>query len=596
MWTSSAFIITSMSFKTSVLAAVIILAGGVGGGVVMRQLNPQHSTHAQTRSSSTEKKSQAVTSDSAVAVVRPQALLSSDEGTSYFGEILSDLDGQIYSLREGVVEKLLVNLGSRVSSGQTVALLSAGQRSPEYAGMLAERESMVIKARAMVESATSDLARAKILGATGAQETVEVITQRQMIENTKKETSAMTAFEQENLRLKGRAVQVAVRTVYNTILQIFYGGTANNNAGSLSSSTFGLLKPQTLNDFPVATSALKEVITKIETVSLETSSRKGIEAADKAIALLDATVVSEDYPADMMTDDRMAMNESKMTLVDAWSDYQEQIAMVTRSQASAQAKISDQEQMLSRMRADAEKMLITAEADLDAATRARDIVAGASSDRAVRSPFSGVITERLVNVGEKIDMGTPLFAIVDNNRSGSVSSLFVRFEVPESELDSLRSGASVTITRTQQPLEKITAVIERIGSGITANSRSILVEARLKSPPSSVLPHATVRVVTTGTVALSTIPRDAVRTGDNGALSVFVVRDGVIVEQQIVTSRIIADRVIVSRGVIVEDQIVMVPSTVKIGQKVEVTEAVAVSIPTSETASSPIEEHGGHSN
>ncbi len=554
----------------------------------MSHLNPQHSTHAQTHTSTpTEKKLQDSKSDSAVAVVSPQALSSTDEGTSYFGEILSDLDGQIFAFREGVIEKLLVNLGSRVSSGQTVALLSAGQQSPDYANMLAEKESMVVKARAMLEAARANFARAKDLGAVGSQDTVEVVTQQKMIENTKNETTAMTGFEEESLRIKGRNVQVASRTAYNAILQVFYGGAANSGVGSLSSSTFGLLKPQTINDFPAAVASLRDIVARSESMPLELISRSGIQGADKAIAVLDATIVSDEYPSSTLTDDRTKINEAKMALVDAWNDYQEQTAMVKRSQASAQAKISDQEQMLSRMRADAEKMLITAESDLDAALKARSIVAGASSDRAVRSPFSGVITERLVNMGEKIAMGTPLFAIVNNDRSGHASTLFVRFEVPESELALLHSGESVMVTRTQQPLEKITAVIERIGSGITGNSRSILVEARLKNPPSSVLAHATVRVVTAGAMTLSTIPRDAVRTGDNGALSIFVVRNNIVEEQPIVTSRTIANRVIVSSGVKPDDQVVLVPQSVKIGQSVVTTDATTLPPPSSETIAVP---------
>ncbi len=560
----------------------------------MRQWNPQPSTHATTTPTHSKETTTKSTSESATLVVRPEAFTGSEAGTSYFGEVLSDLDGQIYSFREGVIEKLFVNLGSRVASGQVVAQLSPGQLSPEYADMLAERESMVVKARAMVEIAAANLDRAKALGASGVQDTVEVVTQQQMVENTKKETAGMTAFEQEALRIKERAVQVGVRTVYNMLLQIFYGGSASWNSTALSSSAFGVLKPQALNDFPGVVSALKDAVARIETAPLERSVQSATSAADKALVLLDGTVVNEDYSTTMLSADRKEMNEAKMELIDAWSEYQEQQAMVLKSQTTAQAKVSDSQQMLSRMRADAEKMFITARADLDAATKARDIVARASSERSVRSPFSGVITQRLVNVGEKISMNTPLFAIVNNDRSRSSSSLFVRFEVPESEFGSLRVGQSVSVTRTQQPLEKIPAVIERIGSGITANSRSILVEARMKNPPPSVLAHATVRVQAGDTSRPLTVPRDAVRTSEDGTLSVLVVHNNIVEERSVSTSRIIADRVIVASGLSTDDNIVLKPENVKIGQRVEMTEATAATAPSSETAEMPINEHGAH--
>jgi len=582
-----------MSLRTSLLAAAVILAGGVGGGLLMRQLNPAHANHTQPptvhASEKDSHKQNDGDTDRAVAVVKPKALASSEAGaSSYFGEVLSDLDGQIFSFREGVIEKLFVNLGSRVAAGQTVAQLSPGQLSPEYANMMAERESMVVKARTMVEIAKANLERAKTLGASGVQDTVEVVTQQQMVDNTKNETTAMTTFEQEAQRIKERAVQVGVRTVYNTVIQVFYGGSASWNNATLSSSTFGVLKPQILNDFPGVVAALRDAVARIDTAPLDKSFQVATMASDKALALLDGTVVNEAYTTTMLSADRKELNEAKMGLVDSWGEYQEQKAMVQRSQTTATAKISDGEQELSRMRADAEKMFLTARGDLNAAMSARDIVARASSERSVRSPFSGVITERLVNMGEKIGMNTPLFSIVNNDRSRTTSSLFVRFEVPESELGVLHVGQMVMVTRTQQPLEKIPAVIERIGSGITTGSRSILVEARLKNPPPSLLSHATVRVLTTDISSVVTVPRDAVRSSDDGTLSVFVVREHVVEEQPIVTSRIIADRVMVSSGLSTDDAVVIAPNAVMVGQYVEVTEdATVLPAPSSETIEMP---------
>jgi len=314
--------------------------------------------------------------------------------------------------REGVIERFLVDLGSRVVQGQTVALLSSGQLSPEYAGMLSEKESMVIKAKAMVAAAEANLTRAKTLGAVNTDTTVEIITEQQMLANTRQETSAMINLEREKINLKSRKVEVGLRDVYATILKIFYGGYFQASNPSPTNSNFGTLNAQAIINLTNALSPLKAAIDRLPTIDTNAAAQIGLTTSDAALKTLDATIVGGDYTSSMFADDREEMNMAKDSLVMAWNEYQEQVAMLKKVEAESQAKISDQEQKLSRMQADGEKMLITARADLNAALKARDIVAVASNNREVRSPFSGTITQRLVNVGQKIAMSEPLFSSV----------------------------------------------------------------------------------------------------------------------------------------------------------------------------------------
>lgn len=58
----------------------------------------------------------------------------------------------------------------------------------------------------------------------------------------------------------------------------------------------------------------------------------------------------------------------------------------------------------------------------------------------VRAPFAGIVTERLVNVGDHVTLNQPLFRIVD------FDSIVARIYVPEKELPSLATGLDARLT------------------------------------------------------------------------------------------------------------------------------------------------------
>ena len=58
----------------------------------------------------------------------------------------------------------------------------------------------------------------------------------------------------------------------------------------------------------------------------------------------------------------------------------------------------------------------------------------------VRAPFAGVVTERLVNVGDYVTLNQPLFRIID------FDSIVARIYVPQKELPSLAPGLSARVT------------------------------------------------------------------------------------------------------------------------------------------------------
>lgn len=532
-----------------------------------------------------------------ISVVKPEALRSDGSvAATYFGEVLSDLDGQIFAFREGVVEKLLVDLGSRVRRGQAVAVLSAGQLTPEYAGMIAEREQMVVKARAMVAAAEANLARANTLGAAAQTDTVEVITQQNMIANAQKETDSMVAVEKERAAVAAQKVDGEVRSAYAVLRKVFYSASVPPSGYSwqMSDDAFGNRNQQPVTQMNLLMPAARKSIDALDSVTdvqRESAVKTMLGALDHGLTVLDATQPVNDYSQAMLVDDREELNMARRELATMWNELREQQVMIKKTSVEGQAKVSDAEQMLRRMEADAEKMLIIARADLAAAERSRSIVASASGNRTVTAPFTGSITQRFINIGQKIGMDTPLFAITQESR-GRDANIFVRFEVPESDATRFRKGDVVTIVRTNNPLYEMRATVDRVGVGVNMATRAVQIEARMTSAPRDLLTHTSVRVTPGASAAAQlVVPRNSVISRQDGTLAVYIVKDNVVVEQKIEAGRVISDRVIVSSGITRDDKLVADPKSTKSGERVQpVEQQSAVIVPQSEMP----EGHGAH--
>ncbi|MFZ2629180.1 MAG: efflux RND transporter periplasmic adaptor subunit, partial [Rugosibacter sp.] len=79
-------------------------------------------------------------------------------------------------------------------------------------------------------------------------------------------------------------------------------------------------------------------------------------------------------------------------------------------------------------------------------------------DLTIRGPASGIVTQRLVDVGEVIAPGAPLFDIVDLDR------LYLKVYVPEKELGKVRLGLSARIYTDAFPKEPMSATVRYIAS------------------------------------------------------------------------------------------------------------------------------------
>jgi len=94
----------------------------------------------------------------------------------------------------------------------------------------------------------------------------------------------------------------------------------------------------------------------------------------------------------------------------------------------------------------------------------------------VRAPVSGTVTERLVNAGAGIQVGTPLFTIAN------ISTVWVIANVPEAQLGSLRVGAPAEVRLATVSERPLAGRINYIDPRLNEDTRTGRVRVELANP------------------------------------------------------------------------------------------------------------------
>jgi membrane fusion protein (multidrug efflux system) len=110
------------------------------------------------------------------------------------------------------------------------------------------------------------------------------------------------------------------------------------------------------------------------------------------------------------------------------------------------------------------------------------------NDATVRSPFSGVVAERRVDVGEHLADGGIAYVILQT------APLKLRFQVPEKYLARVRPGTSVVATVDPYPGEKFEGTIKTVGGVIDPATRTLFAEAEFANADGRLRPGLFARV------------------------------------------------------------------------------------------------------
>jgi len=190
-------------------------------------------------------------------------------------------------------------------------------------------------------------------------------------------------------------------------------------------------------------------------------------------------------------------------------------------------------------------------------------------DTRITAPFDGVVSERRANLGQHVEIGTPLVTLVQSD------PLRLRVEVPERDAPRIAIGQAVRLKLTGDTMV-YRGTIRRLSPSLVEANRMLLVEADVPAG-GALRPGAFVRaeiVVEPGQPAL-TIPMEAlVRFA--GVEKVFVEEEGKAVERRVATGDRGADWIEVVSGLKVDERVILEPAGLVAGRAVVVEAGVGV--------------------
>ncbi len=172
------------------------------------------------------------------------------------------------------------------------------------------------------------------------------------------------------------------------------------------------------------------------------------------------------------------------------------------------------------------------------------------ADATIKAPISGYINERYVEIGAYLNPGTRLFDIVDD------SQLKLKCSVTESQVLKISKGQEVTIKSDAFPGQEFSGTISFVGkkSGAGLSYPIEIIIKDKKELMAGVYVTAQFESGTQQTGIL--IPRNAV-SGSVKSASVYVVKNGIAQQRDIVIGSMVGTRVEVTQGLQTGDSIVV---------------------------------------
>lgn len=170
-----------------------------------------------------------------------------------------------------------------------------------------------------------------------------------------------------------------------------------------------------------------------------------------------------------------------------------------------------------------------AEAAVEAAKGALDIVQKSLNDTVIRAPISGLVSMRHVQPGEKVSADNKLLDIVDLRR------MELEAAVPTSDIANVALGQRVVLRIEGLP-EQFEGKVVRINPSTQAGSRSVLVYVQIDNPHGLLRAgmFAEAQLVLASKPGVLALPQNAVRKDGNGAY-VYVIEGERLARKPVVT-------------------------------------------------------------
>lgn len=168
----------------------------------------------------------------------------------------------------------------------------------------------------------------------------------------------------------------------------------------------------------------------------------------------------------------------------------------------------------------------------------------------VFSPIDGYIVERSADLGEYVSPTAKVATVVRTN------PMRIRIDIPEQSIPTVQVGQSISVTTSAWPDKNFSGRIARISPNVSANSRTLTVEAEIENSSGALKPgqFATVRILEPRSEPAILVPARAIHT-DAGVSRVFVIKDGLAQQRLVQLGQTEGDLVEIKNGVAADEQV-----------------------------------------
>jgi len=168
----------------------------------------------------------------------------------------------------------------------------------------------------------------------------------------------------------------------------------------------------------------------------------------------------------------------------------------------------------------------------------------------IPAPIDGYVTERVADLGEYVSPQQKVVTIVRTN------PLRIRIDIPEQAIPQVKVGQSVSITTSAWPDKNFAGRVARIAPNVSAQSRTLTVEAEIENSNNALKPgqFATVRILQERAEPAVLIPARAV-VNDAGVNRVYVIKNGHAEQRLVQTGQTDGDLIEIRNGIAADEQV-----------------------------------------
>lgn len=191
---------------------------------------------------------------------------------------------------------------------------------------------------------------------------------------------------------------------------------------------------------------------------------------------------------------------------------------------------------------------------------------------AIRSPISGVVTERLVKTGNLVNTNEQLFKIAN------FDPLLAVLHVPEHEMNKMSIGQKILLRADAVPDSVFEGQVARISPTVDAQSGTFRVTIAVRDPARQLKPgmFSRIRIVYDTKYNTPILPKEAVITEDVNQ-SVFIIRDSIAYKQPVKTGYVNGKNIEILEGVTTGDFVVTIgQNSLRDSTLVEIIPAISI--------------------